>query len=182
MPESSSFHKSMLLRGVRLPKPVLDDADRSQTRSKAARSGRSQGGAPLRNSYDGNGRGRGRGRGAINYNAGPPRDQYNPNSNFNTNFAQNNMNFPPPPPPDVLARMGIPPPFPPIPPPGLNGAYPPGPPPFFPPPGVRDQFGNFRPPPPPPNYRNDRSYGYREDRDHRGGYGSRDNWRNDRRY
>ncbi|KAJ9195220.1 hypothetical protein DTO164E3_6981 [Paecilomyces variotii] len=61
IPKSSHVHKSMLLRGVKLPPPTLDKAEIEIVRSKAAHSGRQYGGAPLRN---GNGGGRG---GRINY-------------------------------------------------------------------------------------------------------------------
>lgn len=66
MPQSKHLHKSMLLRGLNLPTPVLDEADKEVVRNKARSSGRSFGGVP----FDG-GRGRGgRGRGSINYASG----------------------------------------------------------------------------------------------------------------
>ncbi|PQE27507.1 5 -3 exoribonuclease 2 protein [Rutstroemia sp. NJR-2017a BBW] len=54
MPQSKHIHKSMLLRGVELGKPVLNQSDIEMTKSRAARSGRSHGGVPL----SGDGRGR----------------------------------------------------------------------------------------------------------------------------
>ena len=61
MPHSSHIHKSMLLRGVKLPSRALDQSDIEGTRSRAARSGRSHGGVPLR------GNGGSRGRDSFNY-------------------------------------------------------------------------------------------------------------------
>ncbi|KAM7200560.1 XRN 5'-3' exonuclease N-terminus domain containing protein [Naviculisporaceae sp. PSN 640] len=60
MPSSSHTHKSMLLRGVKLPKPALDRSDIEILKSKSNKSGRGYGGVPFR----GNGRG---GRGGFNY-------------------------------------------------------------------------------------------------------------------
>ncbi|KAB8237349.1 5'-_3' exoribonculease Dhp1 [Aspergillus alliaceus] len=60
IPKSSHIHKSMLLRGVKFPPPALDNADIQATRSKAQHSGRSFGGAPLRNGHGNRG-------GRINY-------------------------------------------------------------------------------------------------------------------
>lgn len=68
MPESSHTHKSMLLRGVKLPHPALDRSDIEILRSKGQRSGRSYGGVPLKNNYHGGGRGGDR----INYAPGGP--------------------------------------------------------------------------------------------------------------
>ncbi|KAF7597531.1 5'-3' exoribonuclease 2 [Aspergillus hancockii] len=48
IPKSSHIHKSMLLRGVKLNPPALDNADIQATKSKAQHSGRSFGGAPFR--------------------------------------------------------------------------------------------------------------------------------------
>lgn len=57
----------MLLRGVKLARPVLNQADKDATRKGARNSGRSHGGAPLRNG-NGHGGGYGNGRGGrINY-------------------------------------------------------------------------------------------------------------------
>lgn len=91
MPKSKHLHKSMLLRGVTFATPALTPSEIEETKGKAARSGRSHGGVPLR--------GNGRGRNSFNYASsnqyrgshnsqqarGPPPPQYqNP--------------FPPPPP------------------------------------------------------------------------------------
>jgi 5'-3' exoribonuclease 2 len=115
MPSSKHVHKSMLLRGVIMPTPELDNGDIQKTRGLAAKAGRGYGGAPLNNNggyRDGNNNGRGRG-GRINY-ANP--------------FAAH-LNFPPgqaPPPPHLMAQQGFAPP----PPPGWtpqggnnNGSY-----------------------------------------------------------
>ncbi|KAL4795368.1 XRN 5'-3' exonuclease N-terminus-domain-containing protein [Aspergillus venezuelensis] len=56
IPKSTNLHKSMLLRGVKLGQPALDNADIQATKSRAQHTGRSYGGAPFRG-----GRGRGRG-------------------------------------------------------------------------------------------------------------------------
>lgn len=53
----------MLLRGVKIPPPALNWADIEATKGRANKSGRSYGGAPLRNDHY-NGRGRG---GRIDY-------------------------------------------------------------------------------------------------------------------
>lgn len=66
MPSSSHTHKSMLLRGVKLPTPVLTRSDIEILRSKSQKSGRSYGGVPLKNNPNG-----GR-RDTINYAAGGP--------------------------------------------------------------------------------------------------------------
>ncbi|KAI9736649.1 MAG: 5'-3' exoribonuclease 2 [Cirrosporium novae-zelandiae] len=62
MPSSLHIHKSMILRGVKFPPPMLDRSDIEATKSRASRSGRAYGGVPLRNNYNG-----GRGNGSINY-------------------------------------------------------------------------------------------------------------------
>ncbi|KAL1960864.1 hypothetical protein VTO42DRAFT_5847 [Malbranchea cinnamomea] len=95
IPKSMYIHKSMLLRGVKIPAPVLDKTDIEVIKSKARHSGRSYGGVPLQSEN-----GRGRGRGQISY----APDRPNP-------FAAHlNPAFIPPP------HLGIPPP----PPPGWN--------------------------------------------------------------
>ena len=53
IPESHHVHKSMLLNGVRLPTPTLNRGDIEATKGRAGRSGRSHGGAPMRNSSRG---------------------------------------------------------------------------------------------------------------------------------
>lgn len=106
MPSAKHVHKSMLLRGVEMPKPELDNGDIHKTRSLALKAGRNFGGAPLDNGggYRGgrggnNNRGGGRG-GNINY-ANP--------------FAAH-LAYPPgqgPPPPHMAAQQGYAPPPPP---------------------------------------------------------------------
>ncbi|MCJ1353283.1 MAG: 5'-3' exoribonuclease 2 [Icmadophila ericetorum] len=76
MPKSTHIHKSMLLRGVKFPTPVLEYADIEATRSRASQSGRSYGGAPLRGNY----RGRGGGRGNSNGNYGSNANGHHQNS------------------------------------------------------------------------------------------------------
>lgn len=83
MPRSNHIHKSMLLRGVKLLPPALDRADIEATKGKANRSGRSFGGAPLRDDY---GNGNVRGRGQISYADSRP----------NPFAAHINPNYPPP--------------------------------------------------------------------------------------
>jgi len=68
MPSSSHTHKSMLLRGLQMPTPALDRSDIDFVKSKGRGAGRSYGGVPLRNNYNGGGRGD-----RINYAGGPPR-------------------------------------------------------------------------------------------------------------
>ncbi|KAK4144137.1 exoribonuclease 2 [Dichotomopilus funicola] len=70
MPTSSHIHKSMLLRGLKMPTPALDRSDVEFVKSKGRSAGRSYGGVPLRNNYGGGGRGGGD---RINYAGGPPR-------------------------------------------------------------------------------------------------------------
>jgi 5'-3' exoribonuclease 2 len=78
MPSSGYVHKSMLLRGAKVPEKVLDHSDIAILKSKARSSGRSYGGAPLNDSYrNGNGYGGGGGRGGgrggnISYQADRP--------------------------------------------------------------------------------------------------------------
>ena len=69
IPKSTSVHKSMLLRGLKMPPEALDHGDKVSTREKASRTGRSYGGAPL---HEGGGRDGPR----INYSSrGPPSHQ-----------------------------------------------------------------------------------------------------------
>ncbi|KAL9103852.1 MAG: hypothetical protein Q9163_001130 [Psora crenata] len=94
MPQSAHVHKSMLLRGIDMPTPVLEPADIQATRGKANSSGRSYGGVPFRGGHS-NGHGRG---GQINYAAN---DRPNPfAAHLNPNYAPP-LNFdargPPPP-------------------------------------------------------------------------------------
>ena len=132
MPHSIHVHKSMLLRGLNMPTPILDPADIQATRGKANSSGRSFGGAPLRGGHS-NGRGRG---GQINYAAD---ERPNPfAAHINPNFAPPahfNGRDPPPPPGQY---QGYPPP-----PPRANN-YHSGPP--------TPQRGYYNSGPPPPAY------------------------------
>ncbi|ROT43352.1 hypothetical protein SODALDRAFT_37119 [Sodiomyces alkalinus F11] len=124
----------MLLRGLKLPKTVLDRSDIEGIKSKSSRSGRSWGGVPLSQNYGGDrnqgygqDRRRGRGGGPINY--GPPgRNGYQPPNAF--------------PPPSHPLRNAH----------GVNdGVAPPGPPlHWHPPPPGHPGFGMGLPPPPPP--------------------------------
>lgn len=59
-PKSQHVHKSMLLAGVKFDPQALDMNDIDNTRNRARTSGRSFGGAPLRNGSNGHGGGRGR--------------------------------------------------------------------------------------------------------------------------
>jgi 5'-3' exoribonuclease 2 len=168
MPRSHNVHKSMLLRGIQMPVPMLDRTDIEGTRANTGKTGRGYGGAPL---YE-NGAGRGQ---RINY-ANPFAQHLNPN--FNPAVQQRapppphlvgpNSWFPPPPP-------GIGQGFPPIPPPpGIGVPFPPFPPNIH---GYQGGQGAGRGGPPPQNYD-------RYDSRHNGGHG-RDQRGNDsggRRY
>ncbi|KAL9114015.1 MAG: hypothetical protein Q9227_001786 [Pyrenula ochraceoflavens] len=100
MPHSRNVHKSMLLRGCKLPPKTLDEGDRRITQSKARTSGRSYGGVPLKNNESNgyhhsngggyNGRGRGGGGGY----------------NGNISYAAHDRAPPPPPPPPHHQMMG----------------------------------------------------------------------------
>ncbi len=167
MPRSHNVHKSMLLRGVQMPTPILDGTDIEETRTNAGRTGRGYGGAPLRD----NGTGRGQ---KINY-ANPFAQHLNPN--FNPAVQQRA-----PPPPHLVGPNGW---FPP-PPPGTGHGFPPVP----PPPGIVGPFPPF--PPLPPNvhgYQGGQGTGRggqhpqnydRYDSRHNGGFGGRDQRGNDR--
>jgi 5'-3' exoribonuclease 2 len=164
MPRSHNVHKSMLLRGVRMPPPMLDRTDIEETRTNAGKTGRGYGGAPLRE----NGAGRGQ---RINY-ANPFAQHLNPN--FNPTMQQRA-----PPPPHLVGPNGW---FPP-PPPGVGQAFPPVP----PPPGIGGPFTLFS-----PNihsYQGSQGTGRgslppqsydRNDGRHSGGYGGRDQRGNER--
>lgn len=165
IPKTKYVHKSMLLRGLKLPTPVLDNSDIVATKARANHSGRSFGGAPLRGGHS-----RGRG-GKINYADSRP----NPFAeHLNPDFGPPGKGFRGPPPfadntydrgaPASGSRYGPPPPAPlprndyynapPAPPPG-NGYYPGAP----PPPDYRNQrgplpappYGHYGGPPPPPS-------------------------------
>lgn len=137
MPSSAHTHKSMLLRGVKLPTPALDRNDIEELRNKARRSGRSYGGVPLGgNNYRGRnqqfnyGPGRtyqGGGRGSDR---GPSGGGYGGRDNYSQ-------------------------------PPRNGGGYPAPPPNWIPPPPGAAGFGNGLPPPPPPahSYGNGGGYG-----------------------
>ncbi|KAL8949150.1 MAG: hypothetical protein Q9222_004715 [Ikaeria aurantiellina] len=101
MPKSTHTHKSMLLRGVKPAAPALTREDIEATKGRAVHSGRSFGGAPLRNGGGGRGRGGGGG-GHINYNDNRP----------NPFAAHIHPGYAPPPPPQFYqgGRGGPPPP------------------------------------------------------------------------
>ncbi|KAL9044446.1 MAG: hypothetical protein Q9214_002415 [Letrouitia sp. 1 TL-2023] len=185
IPKSSHLHKSMLLRGVRLPPPVLTREDVEATKSRASHSGRSFGGAPFGGPRN-NGRDRG---GQINYADTRP----NPfASHLDPGFQP--PSFPPwnsnhnqgPPAPAPMAGWGPPPPqfggypnqpghIPPpgygyVPPPPQSSGYYGGPPPPLPP-QSNEFFGSnqvhrpphdpYRGPPPDRRYSGYDSYGGR---------------------
>lgn len=112
----------MLIRGVKLPNRALDQTDIETTKARAARSGRSHGGAPLRNGAGG------RGRDFPNY-AAPNSYSRPPNQSQQTYGGQNGYNSNPyttpqtsswqPPPPGVAGFARGPPP----PPPNSYGSY-----------------------------------------------------------
>ncbi len=122
MPRSTHIHKSMLLRGVKLPARALDQTDIEMTKGRAARSGRSHGGAPLQ------GGGGQRDRDGFNYATSnsysrPPNQGRQSYSNQN---GYNNFRYAPqqppnwqPPPPGVAGFARGPPP----PPPSSYGPY-----------------------------------------------------------
>ncbi|KAI0006413.1 exonuclease N-terminus-domain-containing protein [Xylariaceae sp. FL0662B] len=122
-PASSHNHKSMLLRGVKMPPAALDRSDIEELKGKLRNAGRSYGGAPLgRSNFDGNRRDR------INYGPDSRRDRSDrPPPYQSSNGRQNGYNSYPVAPP--------------IPPPG-----------WVPPPPGMPGFGNGYPPPPPPAY------------------------------
>lgn len=163
IPSSSHPHKSMLLRGVEMPKPVLTPQDIAETRSRAKRSGRSYGGAPLYRSDSGRWGGRPR---PIHY--GPPNGrsdgyggggggggQWDSRSGYGRYPQGGGGGYggyapvrPPPmawhPPPPGVAGFGSGPP--PPPPPGYGRGYPPPPPPNQ----WRSDYYQAPPPRPPP--------------------------------
>ena len=102
----------MLLRGIKHSAPALGEVDIQATRGRASRSGRSHGGAPLRDNSQ-NGRGRGQ---SINY-GGSQHHMHQPQEVANQfyyppgSFGQ----WPPthgwaPPPPGTYSPVGYPPP------------------------------------------------------------------------
>lgn len=120
MPPSNHIHKSMLLRGVKFPEKALNRADIEATKGRAARSGRTYGGAPLRSN--------GRGQNTINYGGSSSYQSSGPTASqsyqgFQNGYNGNHYPVPPPgwqpPPPGVNSfGRGAPPP-----PPGIHGAY-----------------------------------------------------------
>ena len=170
----------MLLPGLREDPPTLDYADIEGTKDKARSSGRSFGGAPLRNGSFRGGRGgrysNGDG-GRINYaaNGGSPADN-RPNP-----FAQHiQPGFMPPPynapnngygggggrggPQGYPPYQGAPPPI-----VNFSQSYPPGPPPQQG--GYNNTFGGMQGPPPPQAYGN-QGYGGPGGYGNQGGYGA----------
>lgn len=130
MPASTHTHKSMLLRGVKLPTPALSRSDIEIMKGKSRRGGRSYGGAPLgrfdhgtgrrehinyapdsRGGYGGRGGQRGGYRGGYSNGGhgrnGPPYDQNQPS------YGRPPQNWQPPPPGAPGFGMGVPPPPPP---------------------------------------------------------------------
>lgn len=139
MPKSGHIHKSMLLRGVKFPKPALNQSDIEATKTRAA--GRGGRGGFGGNNYGGaSHRGNGRdNRGRESYNrgssGGPQRPPQNAYGHQNMNQAAYGQQWMPPPP--GLPFNGLPPPPPPgfgnygsqfqqPPPPGTNGMPPRG--------------------------------------------------------
>ncbi|KAI0020414.1 exoribonuclease Dhp1 [Xylariomycetidae sp. FL0641] len=146
-PSSSHDHKSMLLRGVKMPPPALNRSDVEELKGKLRNSGRSHGGAPLgRSGFDGHRGGR------INYGPDSRRDR-----NDRPPYPHNGGRF---------GGHGAYPVPPPIPPPG-----------WVPPPPGLAGFGNGLPPPPPPAYVNQgrdsygNNYGGGRGGSYRGGQG-----------
>lgn len=110
----------MLLAGVKFDANALNQAEIEETRNKAMTTGRSFGGAPLRNGNGGHRGGRG---GRINYaDTRTPEQRPNPFAGY----------LPPGyiPPPNVAAANGFAPPVPQVAPPGYS-QYPVPPPQFF---------------------------------------------------
>ncbi|KAK7731829.1 5'-3' exoribonuclease 2 [Cytospora paraplurivora] len=136
---SAHTHKSMLLRGVKLPTPALDRNDIEELRSKARRSGRSYGGVPLgRGGHHQNGRnqqfnygpGRGYHGGGRGSDRGPPggggyggRDNYSQQHRNGGGYPAPPANWVPPPPGAAGFGNGLPPPPPPAQVYGNGGGY-----------------------------------------------------------
>jgi 5'-3' exoribonuclease 2 len=163
MPKSNHLHKSMLLRGVELPRKALNPGDISLTKNKAARSGRSHGGVPL------NGDG-----GARNSFSFSSSNQHHERSYGNQNGYNGYRNNPVPPP-------GWQPP-----PPGTGG-FARGPPPPLPNPNGPYGRGQPQAPPgypqPPPHYSSHSGYPPppgRLDNQRRGGESYRGSYRGQR--
>ncbi|KAI9898168.1 hypothetical protein N3K66_006528 [Trichothecium roseum] len=150
MPVTSQTHKSMLLRGLKLPTPVLDRSDIEQIKGRVNRSGRGYKGAPLG----------GRRGGPIHY--GPGRGGHGGHRGGGSFGNGNRHNGPPYPP-----AGGPPPNWHPPPPgaPGFGMGFPP------PPPSTNFQ-GNWGPAPPPQVYGNGQSWNQHQHGYHRSDYGS----------
>jgi 5'-3' exoribonuclease 2 len=123
MTYSNHIHKSMLLRGVRLPNRALDQTDVDSTKARAMHTGRSHGGAPLRGS------GGPRPRDSFNYASSnsysrpayPNQQSYGSQNGYDTNHhvPSSTSRWQPPPPGVAGFARGAPPP-----PPSSYGAYP----------------------------------------------------------
>ena len=117
MPKTSHTHKSMLLRGAKLPTPALNRSDIEIMKGRSRRGGRNFGGAPLgrsdqppvhygpngqsqRGGYRGGYRGGGSTRGGYSHHSssfpGPPPPGWHPSPPGAPGFG---MGVPPPPPP-----------------------------------------------------------------------------------
>ncbi|CAM1509245.1 Fc.00g029840.m01.CDS01 [Cosmosporella sp. VM-42] len=109
-PQTSHTHKSMLLRGAKLPQPALTRSDIEIMRGKANRGGRSHGGAPLNRPGQGQG-----GREAIHYGPHGSRGGYRGGRNQNGHGRPDPyQSAPQPPPPGAPGfGIGVPPPPPP---------------------------------------------------------------------
>jgi 5'-3' exoribonuclease 2 len=190
MPKSKHVHKSMLLRGVIFNPPALNASDIEQTKSKAAKSGRSHGGVPLK--------GDGRGRNSFNYAGGNQSNQHQGyGQNNRQSYGSQNKNgynnapyYPPPPPgsggwappPPGMGAFGS---GPPPPPPGYgyNGSGPNQGPPGYPQPPPRQYGYNGRPENGASGYGNQRHQGssYRGGGDtYRGSHRGNDGYRGQR--
>ncbi|RYC65280.1 hypothetical protein CHU98_g952 [Xylaria longipes] len=132
MPSSSHTHKSMLLRGVRLPVPALNSSDIEELKGKTRNSGRSYRGAPLGRNNDGR-------RGRMNYGPDSRRDENNHQSSQYSNGGRHSGHNAFPGPPPVIPPGWAPPPpgF-----PGFGNGIPPPPPPAYHG-GGRGGFGNY---------------------------------------
>ncbi|KAI0485820.1 exoribonuclease Dhp1 [Xylaria cf. heliscus] len=135
MPSSSHTHKSMLLRGVRLPVAALNSSDIEELKGKARNSGRSYRGAPLGRQHNDGRRER------MNYGPDSRRDGNNRQSSQYSNGGRHSGHNAFPGPPPVIPPGWAPPP------PGFPG------------------FGNGIPPPPPPAYHGGSHGGYGNGRD-----------------
>lgn len=190
-PESKSIHKSMLLRGLKMPTPALDGQDIAEAQDRAMKTGRTFGGAPLRSGSfrggrgggrmdygqnnghsgrGGGGRGGGGGHRSGGYNSGGGNAAYG-SQHQQQQYPAAPANFDPrmfpggvPPPPHLAMQQGFVPP----PPPGM--AFQPGGFPGYPPPP--NPYGGFAPPPQHQGYANGHgAYGGGGQGGRGGGYG-----------